>query len=149
MHSFKGDLKLFDLYPYLFLYNFSICPSVFCSLFCFVSCVFAEAIWLYSLNPLNLFVNSHVIYVLSVLLTTTELCAVISVIIGSTLNIKCNGISPTMYNYLKDSPDLWFCVKCIGHVFPHDLDLFTSNTSLDLAEGSSSCPPSTARVVNS
>ena len=53
-----------------------------------------------------------------------------------------------MYNDLKDSPDLWFCVKCIGYVFPHDLDLFTSNTSPDLAEGSSSCPPSTADDQN-
>ena len=60
----------------------------------------------------------------------------------------CENENSVMYNDLKDSPDLWFCVKCIGHVFPHDLDLFTSNTSLDLAEGSSSCPPSTADDQN-
>ena len=40
------------------------------------------------------------------------------------VHVKCNHVSPADYEKLKSSTSPWFCVKCIGCVFPRSSKLF-------------------------
>ena len=40
------------------------------------------------------------------------------------VHVKCNNVSPDDYELLKSSVSPWFCVKCIGCVFPGSTNLF-------------------------
>ena len=57
------------------------------------------------------------------------------------VHIKCNNVSPADYELLKSSGSPWFCVKCIGCVFPRATNLFDDvmpSVSDDLDEVSES-----------
>ena len=42
------------------------------------------------------------------------------------VHIKCNNVSPSSYELLKSCSSPWFCVKCIGCIFPQSANLFDS-----------------------
>ena len=45
------------------------------------------------------------------------------------VHIKCNAVSPSDYELLKSSDSKWFCIKCIGEVFPRSTNLFSDSTN--------------------
>ena len=62
------------------------------------------------------------------------------------VHIKCNNISPSDYELLKSSESKWFCVKCIGCIFPRASNLFNDGMPSSLPDDadnadSSNSPP--------
>ena len=66
------------------------------------------------------------------------------------VHIKCNNVSPGDYELLKTSVSPWFCVKCIGCIFPGSSKLFDDAMPSSIVDDAASdhdvdddinCPP--------
>ena len=56
------------------------------------------------------------------------------------VHIKCNSVSASDYELLKHSDSKWFCVKCIGEVFPRSTKIFSDSIDDELAPDSFPSP---------
>ena len=57
------------------------------------------------------------------------------------VHIKCNNVSPADYERLKSSESRWFCLKCIGCVFPRSTNLFDDVMPSSLPDDTTNLPP--------
>ena len=52
------------------------------------------------------------------------------------VHIKCNSVSPRDYELLKTSVSPWFCVRCVGCIFPRSSKLFNDAMPSSLEDDS-------------
>ena len=54
------------------------------------------------------------------------------------VHIKCNSVSPSDYERLKTTEAHWFCLKCIGCIFPRSANLFDDSMPSSSSENDDS-----------